>query len=123
MTRKICPFFNCTNVIKYRLQNGRQRYRCATCNHTWTSAQHPERRLKVLWRKYAFDGRSVWSLANEYKTSESSIRSQLRTYLPTAILQKPRIVAVIMDVTHFGSCGILVVIDLYANTSLGENYT
>lgn len=121
MTRKSCPFFNCTNVIKHGLQNGRQRYRCATCNHTWTSARRPERRLKVLWRKYAFDGRSVRSLAQEYKTSESSIRSQLRTYTPPPIAQKPRIVAVIMDVTYFGSWGILVVIDPYANTNLREN--
>lgn len=121
MTRKSCPFFNCTNVIKHGLQNGRQRYRCTTCKHTWTSIRRPKRRLKALWHKYAFDGRSVRSLAYEYKTSKGSIRSQLHTYTPPPITQKPRTVAVILDVTYFGSWGILVAIDPYAHTGLGEN--
>lgn len=121
MTRKSCPFFNCTNVTKHGLQNGRQRYRCASCGHTWASVRRPGRRLKILWHKYTFDGRSVRSLAREYKTSQGTIRSQLRTYNPPPIIQKPRTVAVIMDVTYFGSWGILVVIDPYANTGLGEN--
>ncbi|QQS20187.1 hypothetical protein IPL85_01910 [Candidatus Saccharibacteria bacterium] len=121
MTRKSCPFFNCTNVTKHGLQNGRQRYRCVACSRTWTSIRRPGRRLNVLWHKYAFDGRSVRSLACEYKASEGSIRSRLHAYTPTLITQVPRTVAVIIDVTYFGSWGILVVIDPYAKQKEGEN--
>ena len=121
MTRKSCPFFNCTNVIKHGLQNGRQRYRCASCGHTWASARRPSRQLKTLWRKYAFDGHSVRDLAREYGASKSSIRRRLATYTPLPITQKPRTVAVIMDVTYFGGWAILVVIDPYANDTNGEN--
>lgn len=121
MTRKSCPFFHCTNVIKHGLQNGRQRYRCTLCGHTWASSRRPDRQLKALWHKYAFDGRSVRKLAEEYGTSEEHIRTQLRAYVPPRIAQKPRTVAMIMDVTYFGSWGILVVIDPYAKRKEGEN--
>lgn len=121
MTRKSCPFFNCTNVIKHGLQNGRQRYRCASCGHTWANVRRPSRQLKALWRKYAFDGRNVRDLAREYGASKSGIRRRLAIYTPPHITQKPRTVAVIMDVTYFGSWAILVVIDPYANDTNGEN--
>jgi len=41
--------------------------------------------------------------------------------MPPQIIQKPRTVAVIMDATYFDNWGLLVVIDPYPNTSLGEN--
>jgi hypothetical protein len=121
MTRKSCPFFNCTNVIKHGLQKGKQRYRCNTCCHTWTSKPRPVRKLTKLWHQYAFDGRTVSSLVKEYAVSPGRIRAQLKAYTPPQIAQKPRTVAVIMDVTYFGGWGILVVIDPYAQTILGEN--
>lgn len=121
MTRKSCPFFNCINVTKHGLQNGRQRYRCMSCRHTWTSKPRPSRKHAKLWHQYAFDGRSVASLAREYKLSPGCIRTQLKAYAPPRVTHKPRVVAVIMDVTYFGDWGILVVIDPYANESLGEN--
>jgi hypothetical protein len=116
-----CPFFNCTNVKKNGKKLGKQRYVCLGCNRHWTSKSRPSRKTTKLWNQYAFDGRSVQSLAREYKLSTGCIRSQLRSYTPPRIIQKPRTVAVIMDVTYFGDWGILVVIDPYANAALGEN--
>jgi hypothetical protein len=121
MTRKSCPFFNCTNVTKHGIQNGRQRYRCTSCSRTWTSRRRPRRKLSLLWNQYAFDGRSVKSLTTEHKKSVGCIRAQLSAYIPPRIAQKPRTVAFIMDVTYFGDWGLLVVIDPYADTSAGEN--
>jgi hypothetical protein len=116
-----CPFFNCTNVKKNGKKLGKQRYVCLGCNRHWTNKSRPSRKTTKLWNQYAFDGRSVRSLATEYKLSSGCIRSMLRSYTPPCIIQKPRIVAVIMDVTYFGDWGILVVIDPYAKAEQGEN--
>ena len=116
-----CPFFNCINVKKNGKKSGKQRYVCLACKRHWTSKSRPSRKATKLWQQYAFDGRSVKSLAIEYKLSPGCIRSQLAMYVPPHIVQKPRTVAVIMDVTYFGDWGLLVAIDPYANTSLGEN--
>lgn len=121
MTRKSCPYFNCINVTKHGLQNGRQRYHCGTCKRTWASDRRPSRLLNKLWHQYAFEGRSVKTLAKEHKKSCGYVRSQLRQYRPPKIAQKPRTVAIIMDITYFRNFGLLVVIDPYADSSTGEN--
>jgi hypothetical protein len=121
MTRKSCPFFNCTNVIKYGSQKGKQRYRCQSCGHSWTNKSRPSRQLGKLWDQYAIDGRTVRDLAKTYGKSPNWVRTQLNRYVPPKIVQKPRTVAVIMDVTYFDGWGLMVVIDPYANRRRGEN--
>lgn len=121
MRAKRCPYLYCTNVKKTGSRNGRQRYYCHDCSRSWTTQPRPKRKTNYLWSQYAFDGRTVNSLAKEYKKSTGCIRAQLNTYSPPRIIQKPRIVAVIMDVTYFGDFGILVVIDPNALPEFGEN--
>ena len=116
-----CPYLYCTNTKKSGRKNNKQSYFCKSCNRSWTSKKRPKRKVNKLWHQYAFDGRSVTSLAKEHKCSVGCISSQLGGYIPSKIIQKPRLVAVIMDVTYFEYWGLLVVIDPYANTSLGEN--
>ncbi len=116
-----CPYSYCTNVKKNGLKGGKQRYYCHGCNTSWTSKPRPQKLRDKVWNQYAFDGRTVNSLAKEYQKSTGCIRSQLNTYIPPRIIQKPRTVAVIMDVTYFGDFGLLVVIDPYADTASGEN--
>lgn len=118
---KHCPFFNCINVNKYGLQNGKQRYFCNTCKRSWTSQRRPKRFVDNLWEQYAFEGRTVKTLAKEHKKSCGYIRSQLCQYRPPKIAQKPRIVSIIMDVTYFDGWGLFVAIDPYANYALNEN--
>jgi hypothetical protein len=121
MGAKRCPFFNCINVKKNGTQCRKQRYYCQTCHRSWTSISRPTKLVTKLWDQYAFEGRSVASLAKEHKLSPGCIRSLLRLYVPYRITQMPRTVAVIMDVTYFDGWGILVVIDPYANITIGEN--
>ncbi len=121
MTRKSCPSCYCTNVKKNGVRNGLQRYVCRTCRRSWSSKGRPGRKRATLWHQYAFDGRTVNSLAKEYRKSTGCIRAQLNGYSPPRIIQKPRTVAVIMDVIYFGDWGLLVVIDPYAVATLGEN--
>lgn len=121
MRAKRCPFFHCTNVKKNGIRRGLQRYVCKDCGASWQSKPRPDRRLKKLWHQYAFDGRTVRDLARSHKVGETRIRSCLAAYVPPAIVHKPRVVAVVMDVTYFDGWGMLVVIDPTANTALGEN--
>ncbi len=116
-----CPYSYCTNVKKSGRKNGKQSYFCHDCGTSWTSKNRPTRKRGKLWEQYAFDGRSVSSLAKEHKKSTGCIRARLAEYVPLAIIQKPRVVAIIMDATYFDGWGLLVVIDPYAHTSTGEN--
>ena len=116
-----CPYFYCINVKKIGARNGRQRYYCHYCRKSWTAQSRPKRSLDCLWEQYAFDGRTVKSLAKEHRKSTGCIRTQLEAYAPPRIIQKPRTAAVIMDATYFDDWGMLVVIDPYADTASGEN--
>lgn len=116
-----CPYLYCNNVKKSGRKNGKQAYFCNTCQKSWTNKTRPDRRLKKLWNQYAFDGRTVKSLAKERGLSTGCIRSQLTAYVPPRIIQKPRTVAMIMDVTYFDDWGLMVVIDPHANHTKGEN--
>jgi hypothetical protein len=116
-----CPYSYCINVKKSGKKNGKQQYYCHDCKRYWTNKSRPNRARTKLWDTYAFDGRSVKSLAKEYGCSKGCINTQLSTYIPPHIIQKPRIVAVIMDVTYFDDWGLLVVIDPYALVAYGEN--
>lgn len=60
-----CPFFHCTNVKRNGVRNGRQRYTCLTCSRSWSSKHRPARKIQKLWHQYAFEGRTVASLAKE----------------------------------------------------------
>ena len=121
MTRKSCPFCYCTNVIKHGLRHGRQRYLCRDCATSWSGQTRGERLLKKLWREYAFDGLKVEKLAKSYHKSPNKIRAMLHSYNPSPPIDRPRPVVVVMDVTYFGSWGILVAIDPYAKGSRDEN--
>lgn len=116
-----CPYLYCINVTKNGTRNGLQRYFCRDCNASWSSKNRPGRKLDSLWKQYAFDGMTVKTLAKQHAKSKGYIHAKLRTYTPPKISQKPRTVAVIMDVTYFDGWGMLVVIDPYADTGNGEN--
>ena len=116
-----CPFLNCINVKKNGRKNSKQTYFCKSCHRSWTSKNRPSRHLNKLWQQYAFEGRSVKTLAKEYKLSPGCVRSQLKSYVPPQIAHKSRTVAVIMDATYFDDWGVLVVIDPYADATSGEN--
>lgn len=116
-----CPYLYCNNVKRNGTRNGRQRYLCHDCQATWTNPTRPIRFRNKLWREYAFEGRKVAWLAKHYHKSLKFIRRELDLYGAYDALPRARKVTVIMDVTYFGSWGILVVIDPYANVAKAEN--
>ena len=49
------------------------------------------------------------------------MRTKLARYQPPRPIARPRTVSIVMDVTYFGSWGVLVVIDPNADTATGDN--
>lgn len=121
MTRKSCPLCYCTNVTKHGRTRGKQRYQCQGCSSTWMGIQRPQRFRNKLWRQYAFEGRNIAWLAIHYGKSRNFIAKQLTTYEAYDAVPRARRVTIVMDVTYFGSWGVLVVIDPYANIAKAEN--
>jgi len=121
MTRKSCPLCYFTNVNKHGLSRGKQRYQCQGCEATWMGTTRPQRFRNKLWRQYAFEGRTVLWLASHYAKSKGFINKQLDAYEAYDAIPRTRKLSVIMDTTYFGSWGMLLVIDPYANAGKAEN--
>jgi hypothetical protein len=121
MANKRCPHCYCINVTKNGVRNNRQRYHCNICNHSWTSTTRPERLVAKIWHEYAFECRTVRQLAFSHGISPKRIRQALNDYQLPIAADNPRPVSIVMDVTYFGSWGVLVVIDPYANKAKGQN--
>lgn len=115
MTRRRCPYCYCTNTKRNGTtthgKTQKQRYLCRDCSTTWSNMSRPERFIRKLWREYAWEGASVAALAERHHKSRSTIRRLLDNYIPENDIVRPRPVVTVMDVTYFGSWGILVVID------------
>ncbi len=120
MAIKSCPQFNCTNVIKNGVWRGRQRYLCRDCGCCWQNSTRPQRLSSRLWKEYAYERRTILQLMKQYGRSRKWIQAQLKAYEAPEIPMRSRPVTIIMDVTYFGSWGVLVALDPYANTSRGE---
>lgn len=121
MAYRNCPYCYCTNVIKRGVRSGKQRYSCNNCQTGWTSLSRPERLHAQLWHDYAFERRTVAQLCRIYGKGRSFVKAALEAYQPPIERDKPRPVTVVMDATYFGSWGVLVVIDPYADREKGEN--
>lgn len=121
MAHKNCPHCYCTNVNKHGVRNGKQRYQCRDCMTCWTSLSRPERLQARIWHDYAFERRTVAELQRIHRKGRRFIKAAINSYQPPIEIDKPRPVTIIMDVTYFGSWGMLVVIDPYATRSNGEN--
>ncbi len=121
MAYRNCPYCYCTNVIKRGVRSGKQRYSCPQCLTGWTSLSRPERLQARIWHDYAFEARSVTQLCRVHHKGRAFIKDALASYQPPIEIDRPRKVTIIMDVTYFGSWGVLVVIDPYAKRGNGEN--
>lgn len=102
-------------------RSGKQRYRCTHCLKTWTNKARPQRVTAAIWHGYLFELRTVAQLAAQYNRSDEWVRTKLASYKAPKVIQRPRPVVVVMDVTYFGSWGVLVVIDPNASAADNEN--
>ncbi len=121
MAYRNCPYCNCINVIKRGKRGNKQRYSCGMCRTGWTSLSRPERLQANIWHDYTHESRTVTQLSQKYDKGRSYIQHALEYYYPPIEIDAPRPVTIVMDVTYFGSWGVLVVIDPYADCAKGEN--
>jgi len=120
MNKRICPLCHCSKVIKFGKQTARQRYRCQQCRRTFTAKAKPQRKLKLIKSDFFSHKYTVKLLSEKYHLHPNTIRKVIHQVEVKPIVQKPRVVSVIMDVTYFNrSFGVLVVID--PNAQSDEN--
>lgn len=65
--------------------------------------------------------RTIAQVARQHGRSDEWVRTKLAQHVVPMPTQKPRPVVVVMDVTYFGSWGVLVAIDPNADRAKGEN--
>lgn len=120
MANKSCPQFHCTNVIKNGVWRGRQRYLCRDCGCCWQNSTRPQRFTNRLWNEYAFERRTIVQLMEQYGRSRKWLQACLDSYEAGDIPMRSRPVTIIMDVTYFGSWGVLVALDPYVKSGNDE---
>ncbi len=120
MANKSCPQFHCTNVIRNGVWRGRQRYLCRECGCSWQNTTRPQRFTNRLWKEYAFERRTIAQLMRQYGQGRKWVEARLNAAEAGDIPMRSRPVTIIMDVTYFGSWGVLVALDPYANTGRDE---
>lgn len=116
---KHCPHCNCSTVIKYGIRDNRQRYRCKSCNTTWSNARRPKKMSDAIWHDFVFNGLRVADLSNKYGISRNTIRSILTSHTVPEIIPIGNPIVIAMDCTYFGrEFGLLVVIDAHSGRCL-----
>ncbi len=113
---KHCPYCHCNIVVKYGIQNGRQRYYCRKCNRTWQTKSQPQRLYKTICYDYFIEDLKIKQLCRKYNLSEEKIRRIIGGYIAPPITPHGIHNVIAMDCTYFGrrnkdEWGILIVID------------
>jgi hypothetical protein len=112
MNKRTCPHCHCSKVVKHGKQSSRQRYFCKTCRISFTTKPKPSRRNELIQQDFINDKLSARLLSEKYSLHPNTIRKIVKKIKPKPIIQIPRKVSVIMDVTYWKRQeGLLVVID------------
>ncbi len=77
--------------------------------------------MATIWHDYVYELRTIAQLARQHGRSDEWVRTKLASYTVPLPVQTPRPVVIVMDVTYFGSWGVLVALDPNANQVAGEN--
>jgi transcription elongation factor Elf1 len=120
MNKRACPHCHCSKTVKYGKQHSHQRYLCKDCRKTFSTAPRPCKRNTNIQSDFMDHKQSVKLLAVKYQLHPNTIRQIVHQITVQPIVQQPRPVSVIMDVTYWGrSSGLLAVID--PNATAQEN--
>ncbi|MDO8490254.1 MAG: transposase [bacterium] len=106
-------------MVKNGRRNGRQRYRCGSCNTQEQSAPRPERLREKIWFEHVDGKQTVTQLAKTYARSERTIRRSLEQHKISPTHHRPRSVVLAIDATFWGrKWGVLVARDPHAKENL-----
>lgn len=120
---KHCPQCNSTIVIRFGKRDGRQRYHCKQCGHTWQNSRRPQRLQEKIWADFAIEDLHIEQLCKKYNLGHDKIRQVLHSHVTLPIIPNGRHDVVGMDCTYFGrrnidEWGLLIVLDLHTRECL-----
>lgn len=118
-----CPHCHCNTVIKFGVQNGKQRYRCRGCHRTWQTSAQPQRIYKAIWHDYFVEDLKIKQISKKYGFSINKVKKIIGSYLAPPIVPHGQHDVVGMDCTYFGKrnineWGLLIIVDLHSGECL-----
>lgn len=118
-----CPHCHCNTVIKFGVQNGKQRYRCRGCHRTWQTSPQPQRIYKAIWHDYFVEDLKIKQISKKYGFSINKVKKIIGSYLAPPIIPHGQHDVVGMDCTYFGErnineWGLLIIVDLHSGECL-----
>lgn len=114
--RRHCPHCHCSTVVKFGVQNGRQRYRCQKCHKTWQAKSQSQRLCQAICYDYFVEDLKIKQLCKQYDFGDNKIRKIIGAYSAPFLIPRGQHDVIAMDCTYFGRRGIdewglLIVID------------
>lgn len=76
MYKSKCPVCGSTHTVKNGKRKGRQMYKCAVCGYQFRNSKLPSD--LELWQMYQANKQTFKELAEQFKTSESTIKRRIR---------------------------------------------
>ncbi len=118
-----CPRCHCSTVVKFGVQNSRQRYRCQKCHKTWQTKSQPQRLYRAVWNDYFVEDLKIKQISEKYGFSGNKATKILGGYLAPPIIPHGQHDVIGMDCTYFGrrnvnEWGLLIAIDLHSGECL-----
>jgi len=121
MNSRRCPRCHCNRVIRHGKQCGQQRYYCKDCHCSFKNKPRIPKVHSAIIYHYAVDDMKVRGVAKLFGLHPNTIRNIIHQFVAEPVMQKPRLVSVIMDTTYFKEYGLLLAIDPNADLKLHEN--
>lgn len=102
-------------------QNGKQRYKCATCGKVFQGGFRIDSR--AIWQEYTLGKQTYRQLADKYNCSVKTIQRKIDTVETERKTTLPSSANVLMDTTYFGKkLGVMVFKDSLTGTILFKQY-
>lgn len=120
---RYCPHCHCSIVVKFGMQNGRQRYRCKSCQRTWQNQKQPQRLHEAIWHDYVVEDMRIKQLCKKYDFGDDKVRDILAQNQVPSIVPVGKHNVIGMDCTYFGKrgkgeWGLLTILDLHTGECL-----
>ncbi|MDP8176410.1 hypothetical protein QJU83_02495 [Pasteurella skyensis] len=121
MNLKKCEKCNSKKLQKYGYKQGKQRYKCNSCNYQFIYKNKPK--IDQIWNDYVYGKQTYKQLAQKYNYSPKTIQRKLKSHQIKVSNKTSRSVVLIIDTTYFKqSFGVMLFKDAYTGENLLKYY-
>ncbi len=118
---KKCEKCNSKKLQKYGYKQGKQRYKCSSCNYQFIYKNKPK--IEQIWNDYIYGKQTYKQLAQKYNCSPKTIQRKLKSYQVKTTKNTPKNIVLIIDTTYFKrDFGVMLFKDVYTGKNLLKYY-